>query len=108
MGQFFIHKILRNKKGQSAVEYILLLAVISGIGFAAFHNPRFKNFLSGRDGVFAMMRAGMAYSYHYGRENKNTDPLPTVNYSDGKTHDTYYNRTDSASRFFMGNSKYPP
>lgn len=39
--------LLKNKKGQSVVEYILLLAVISSIGYSFYNNRAFKDFIKG-------------------------------------------------------------
>ncbi|MBC7715276.1 MAG: hypothetical protein H7177_18160 [Rhizobacter sp.] len=100
---------LKNKKGQSVVEYILLLAVISTIAFSFYNNRRFKEFMGGKTGLFAYLRQGMEYSYHYGREYKidegTYDESMDFNYSTNK-HDTYFDRKTNRSRFFAGINAY--
>ena len=100
--------LLKNKKGQSVVEYILLLAVISSIGYSFYNNRAFKNFLRGDVGLFANLRKRMEYSYRYGRE-MNGD----VNHADAmgfqyqtNKHDTYFNSNSGSSRFFTGVDPY--
>lgn len=44
--------LLKNKKGQSVVEYILLLAVLSSIGYSFYNNRAFKEFIRGDAGLF--------------------------------------------------------
>ena len=110
MDQSFSHKIIKNSLGQSTVEYILLLAVLVGIGVTIFKNPRFKNLLSGKDGFFLTMRKGMAYSYRYGRM-----PSTDAEYEAGMQfeystlkHDTYYNSSAGQTHFFFApEKKYP-
>jgi hypothetical protein len=109
MAKLFNIKILKNNKGQSAVEYILLLAVISSLGYAFYNNKKFKDLVKGKDGMFATMRNGMSYSYRYGLEFKSDTPFDEKRDYDYQTnkHDTYLNTGENKSRFFTGNSPYP-
>lgn len=108
MDKFFLNKIISSKKGQSAVEYILLLGVISALGVTIINNKRFKDFIAGQDGLFAIMKKGMAYSYCYGRENDSTDVDQKLNFDyKSKNHDTYYNSTGGHTHFFTNKAKYP-
>jgi hypothetical protein len=109
MGQFFKNKIVRNMQGQSVVEYILLLAVISALGANIYRSKRFKDLLAGKQGLFATMKIGMAYSYLYGREyqgNSTFDPTVPFDYS-SKNHDTYFNTQKSSTHFFINSDPYP-
>ncbi len=102
-------RLLRNNLGQSVVEYILLLAVISSLGYTFYNNKRFKAFIKGNDGMFATMKKGMGYSYRYGLEYKTEIPIDekmSFNYQSNK-HDTYLNPQDEKSRFFAGSKPYP-
>jgi hypothetical protein len=109
MAKSFSLRLLKNNIGQSAVEYILLLAVISSLSYAFYNNKRFKNFLAGKEGMFAVMKKGISYSYRYGIEYKQDvsfDEKMQFNYADNK-HDTYFNSADNNSHFFSGNTVYP-
>ena len=99
---------LRNSKGQSAVEYILLLAVLSSIGYSLYNNRRFKDFIGGEKGLFVAMRKGMEYSYRYGRpldESVSFDEAMEFQYTTNK-HDLYFNSNDNRTRFFTGTNEY--
>lgn len=111
MAELFTFRVLRNNLGQSLVEYILLLAVITSFGYAFYNNKRFKNFIAGKDGLFASMQKGISYSYRYGLEYKQD---PTIEFNERmdfdyqtNKHDTYYNNTKNSSHFFVGQSIYP-
>ena len=101
------HFLIENKKGQSLVEYVLLIAVITSIAFAFLHNRRFKDFMSGKNGYFATLREGMSYSYRYGREySQDVDFDTAMNYNYGtNTHDTYLHSA-TMTRFFSSKEPY--
>lgn len=108
MAKFFKNQLLKSNKGQSVVEYILLMAVVASIGFAFYNNQRFKEFLGGQTGFFAAMRNGMAYSYRYGRDLKpevDFNQAQSFNYQ-SRDHDTYFNKSTGKSRFFEGTTSY--
>ena len=101
--------LLRNSKGQSVVEYILLLAVISSLTFALYNSRNFKEFIKGDVGFFDAIRKRMEYSYRYGREldaDVDYDQAMSFDYGSNK-HDTYYNAKENSSRFFAGQDVYP-
>lgn len=103
----FKNNYLLNTRGQSVVEYILLLAVLSALGFTVFNNARFKDFMAGK-GFFENIRKGMEYSYRYGRELKSASDYErgsTFEYT-SYSHDSYYNTEKDQSRFFTGVNKY--
>jgi|GEM_PF-528458 len=109
MAKLLSSRLLKNNLGQSAVEYILLLAVLSSLGYTFYNNKRFKDFLKGKDGMFATMKKGMSYSYRYGLELKKDTPFDEKLDFDYQTnkHDTYLNPTEGQSRFFSGQGPYP-
>ena len=102
-------RILKNNFGQSAVEYIMLLAVISSLAYVFLNNQRFKAFISGKDGMFAMMAQGMSYTYRYGVDLKpGVDPSSKMSFEySSREHDTYFNSDSTNSRFFSGVQSYP-
>lgn len=109
MAKLFSIEILRSNRGQSAVEYILLLAVISSLGYTFYNNKKFKDLIKGKDGMFATMKKGMSYSYRYGLELKSDTPFDEKRDFDYQTnkHDTYLNPNENKSRFFSGTGPYP-
>ena len=109
MAKSFSFRLLRNNLGQSAVEYILLLAVLSSLGYTFYNNKKFKDFLKGKDGMFASMKKGMSYSYRYGVDLKPGTPYDEKLDFDYQTrnHDTYFNSDENQSHFFAGFEAYP-
>ncbi len=108
MAKSFSIRLLRNNLGQSAVEYILLLAVLSSLGYTFYNNKKLKDFLKGQDGMFAVMKKGMSYSYRYGLEFKKDTPYDEKKDFDCQTnqHDTYLS-PEGQSHFFTGAEAYP-
>lgn len=108
MAKSFSIRLLRNNLGQSAVEYILLLAVLSTLGYTFYNNKKLKDFLKGQDGMFASMKKGMSYSYRYGLELKKDTPYEEKKdfEYESNQHDTYLNQEDGQSRFFSGKDPY--
>lgn len=99
---------LKNSKGQSVVEYILLLAVLSSIVFGVLNNKKFKELVNGNQGLFDSLRKRMEYSYRYGRQldsEVNHDEAMEFSYQTNK-HDTYFNKKENQSRFFSGLEPY--
>jgi hypothetical protein len=99
---------LRNSKGQSVVEYILLLAVLSSLTFGLLNNKNFKGLINGNKGLFVSLRHRMEYSYRYGRElnsDVNIEDAIAFRYQTNK-HDTYFSPKENQSRFFSGGDPY--
>ena len=102
MAKSFSTRLLKNKFGQSSVEYILLLAVLTSLGYTFYNNKKFKDFMRGKDGMFATMKKGMSYSYRYGLEytqEVDAEEKSNFDYRSNK-HDTYLNSQTNSSRFF--------
>lgn len=99
-----IENILLNEKGQSVVEYIMLLAVISLITFSVINSGKFKDFMGEDSAFFAGLRSQIGYSYRHGYLNSEAD-RSDANYSG--PHETYYNIDDGQTRFFSGGEQYP-
>ncbi len=110
MAKLQVSHILKSNRGQSVVEYILLLAVLSSLAFSVFNNRRFKDFLGGEKGFFLSLRKGIEYSYRYGRAmsaDEDVEDALSFEYQTNK-HDTYFNPKENKSHFFGGTSAYPP
>lgn len=99
---------LRNSKGQSVVEYILLLAVLSSLAFGLFNNKKFKGLLNGNQGLFVSLRNRMEYSYRYGRElNSDVDVETAMAFRyQTNQHDLYFSPKENQSHFFSGGDPY--
>jgi Flp pilus assembly pilin Flp len=98
--------IFLNQSGQSAVEYILLLSVISVLTFSVVNSKRFKDFMGPDSSFFAAIRSRVEFSYRHGFNGKAEDDKTNNNYS--QFHETYYDYETGKSRFFSGAGVYPP
>ena len=108
MAKLQITNILKNNKGQSFVEYVLLLALISTLATTIYNNKKFKEFIGPNSSFFNGIRKGMDYSYRYGRNlDKSTsfDSAMQFDYR-SREHDLYYNQSENRSRFFSGAVPY--
>ena len=86
-------KFVGNRRGQSTVEYVLLLAVIVTLASVVFKSHLFQEFF-GKDADFvATLINRMEYSYRHGRMGENDQ----WNY---QNHPTFYNKDENQSRFF--------
>jgi len=88
-----------NQKGQSAVEYILLFAVVISLASFVFKSDAFTS-LFGENGKFAdVYKRELEYSYRHGLAGRVR--FTTPDYQTG-THDSYN------GRFFGSKNAYPP
>ncbi|MBK23677.1 MAG: hypothetical protein CME70_06690 [Halobacteriovorax sp.] len=90
-----------NQKGQSTVEYILLLAVIISLALAFLNSPIVKRFVGSESEMMKLMYVRMIYAYRHGRMGEEDES----NYE--REHETYFDKVNGESRFFAPAEKYP-
>lgn len=89
-----------SERGQSTVEYVLLLVVIFSLSLTIYKSTGFKN-LIGEDSVFfAKMRTYIEFTYRHGGS------ISRVQSSYTGTHDTYWSGGED-THFFSPKSSYP-
>lgn len=95
---------MKQQKGQTLVEYILLLSVVTAILLTFYKSRLFQRYFgnAGLIGQTIKTRSEFAYRHAY---MGTTDTHPK-NSRDGATHPTY-DDPDSGSRFFGPREKYP-
>jgi len=97
-------QLLKNDSGQSTVEYILLMAVITTLVAALYESDAFQDFF-GENGKFAKAyREELQYNYRhalFGRGAIGTRVYGTAE------HDSYSGVNGEATRFFGPLDKYP-
>ncbi len=105
MGFFEILNTFKNK-GQSAVEYILLMAVIVTLVYTVLNNPMFKQVMGPESVMFKKFRLTMEYSYSYGNWGQG---VVNTQYLSGGIHPLYspLDATGAESRFFGPKESYP-
>jgi len=85
-----------NQRGQSTVEYILLLAVVISLIYTVINSARFKDIV-GEGGSFAnKMKNSMEWNYRFGSQG--TEGFSTIQYPGGR-HPTYFNSSTGFTHF---------
>lgn len=92
-----------NDKGQTAVEYIMLIAVVITLVSFVFKSKIFKDYF-GEEGQFAeVFRTQFEYTYRHGLNGRKAHQ--DFNYSN-YNHETFAS-PGGGSRFFGHNEAYP-
>lgn len=92
-------KTLLNSKGQSTVEYILLLVVVASLAFTVFQSDAFKEFFGENSSFFATVKKRVQFTYRHGLEGEKEED--NFSYNDGRNHFTYFNEEEGTTRFFL-------
>jgi len=90
-----------NKKGQSLVEYILLMGMLMMIALSIFKTQAFKNIFGEDSALFSKLRKQFEYEYRHGLSGFND----ATDNSYGGEHETYYKA--GKTRFFSPLEPYP-
>ena len=94
------NKKFLDERGQSTIEYVLLLAVVVALASTVFKSKLFQE-VFGRDSDFmAALIVRMEYAYRHGRMGDEDNR----NY---QQHPTFYNKEEGKSRFFAPAEAYP-
>lgn len=88
--------------GQSAVEYILLLSVVTSMALAVYKSSFFKKMFGENSSMFDALRKRMEYNYRYTQDGRED----TMGMDYGGQHASYYAPSGSASHYFMPKTKY--
>jgi hypothetical protein len=106
------YKSMKSPSGQSAVEYILLLAVVTLLAFTFFRSPLVKDFFASDGAFFTYIRSYLSYSYRHATPGKSIEgvhidrtPIGGGLTSGGARHESY--ATPSETRFFGPAEVYP-
>lgn len=92
-----------NRTGQSAIEYLLLLAVISLLSFTVLKSKQFEGLLGSDAEFFVILADKWNFSYRHGHEGSSSKDHS--NYQ--KEHELYYETKKAQSRFFSTKQTYP-
>jgi len=93
-----------NNRGQSAVEYILLMAVLAALSLGVLRSPLFKDLLGNNSVFFKTLGSRVQFSYRHGFEGQTESD--SFNYGTA-THQSYWNLDENRSRIFLNSDKYP-
>ena len=95
---------MKQQKGQTMVEYILLLSVVAGIVLTFYRSNLFQKYF-GRQGLVGQtIKTRTEFAYRHGYMGQE-DTFPKGS-RDGASHPTYADPA-GGSRFFGPKEKYP-
>lgn len=104
MGNSSFYKIVKNEKGQSTVEYILLLVVVLVFVNTVIRSDTFQQFFGDNSTFFQTIATGMSRNYRYATKIPESD---VIGESPVQAHPSYSQNGGSESRFFVIATEYP-
>jgi len=97
--------VLKNEKGQTAVEYILLMVVATSLALTFYNSRRFKE-IFGNDGKLgARIKTQTESAFRHGYSSNQADIAPGNR--DVSVHPTYSDQAAGTTRFFGPRRNYP-
>ena len=99
--------VLKNERGQTMVEYILLLAVSISLVATFYRSDAFQRLFGTRGQLGESMKNGNEFSYRHalGRKPEYVNTPKTSR--DASRHPSYYNGKENKTRFFGPKDPYP-
>ncbi len=97
---------LKNEKGQSVLEYVLLMAVVVSMGMAVFKSKVFTDFMGPNSVYFETLRKNFEFSYRYGSPPSGLED-PSEGNAYASRHESYFNGSINETRFFTPVETYP-
>ncbi len=100
--------LVRKDSGQSVVEYVLLLAVLTFIASMIIRSPLFKQWMGQDSLLFVEMRRQMVYSYCNPMPAR-PDSVETCEHDYSTVLESYRAAagSDEGTRFFIPADEYP-
>ena len=97
---------LRNQKGQTVVEYILLMAVSVSLIITFINSDIYKRIFGSGGSLGTMIKEQNQFAYRHAYVKRDTPDIPREN-PEGRDHPSYYNQTSGETRFFGPKLAYP-
>lgn len=98
--------VIRNQKGQTVVEYILLLAVAMSLVLTFYKSATFQRFFGDQGELGQIYKQETEWGYRHahinGRYTEKNEPKASA-----EEHSSYYNSNVSQTRFFGPSDPYP-
>lgn len=100
--------VMKSEKGQTVVEYILLLVVAVSLVLTVYRSQAFKRIFGEQGLLGQQIKSQSEYSYrHAGPRSAVTVDVPRDN-KDGASHPSYTDPAVGGTRFFGPKTAYPP
>lgn len=92
------NNFLKNERGQSAVEYILLMGAVLSITLGVMRSAYFKRFFGNQSQVFDNYRLRMEHGYRHGFPGALATPIKKDE-RNSATHESYF--SNGNTHFFF-------
>lgn len=105
MNEYLQRTFTSCQKGQSVVEYVMLLAVVVFLASLVLKSPIVKGYLGANGKAINFFKDYMEKGYAYGFPYS-----PNYNYEHDEStglNPNYYNQSKGESRFFVPQESYP-
>jgi Flp pilus assembly pilin Flp len=97
---------LKNQKGQTAVEYILLLAVSTSLVMTLYRSQLFQKFFGPNGQLGQKIKVQTEFGYRHAYYDPNITNEPAL-YEQAADHPSYYDSSLGEGRFFGPKDLYP-
>ncbi|WPU65589.1 hypothetical protein [Peredibacter starrii] len=101
---------IKNQRGQTMVEYILLLAVVVSLVLTFYNSEAYRRLFGsqGKFGTKIKQDSEFAYRHAYLSKNQDgsIDPDVSIGEKDITAHPSYYDIKNSGTRFFGPKDPY--
>lgn len=101
--------VVRSEKGQTVVEYILLLSVAVSLVLTIYRSESFKRIFGEQGTLGKQVKSQSEYSYRHAGPKANADVVDIArDNKDGAAHPSYTDPAAGGTRFFGPKTAYPP
>lgn len=98
--------VVKNERGQTMVEYMLLLAVAVSLFVTFYHSQTFRRLFGSTGAIGKKIKNENEFAYrHAFTKNRPPNPYPVTR--DGSKHPSYFNGETGQTRFFGPKDPYP-
>lgn len=104
----FAHMEIKSQKGQTVVEYILLLSVAISLVLTLYKSQAFRR-LFGEQGMLGQqMKSQSEFAYRHAYSMNRPPSDVSRDNKDGSSHPSYADENSGGTRFFGPKRAYPP
>lgn len=97
---------MKSQRGQTLVEYILLLAVAVTLVLTFYRSNAFKKLFGSQGAIGTKIKSQSEFAYRHAYSLNNLGDVPRTN-KDGANHPSYYDDANQGTRFFGPKDPYP-
>lgn len=98
---------VESQRGQTVVEYILLLAVSVSLVITFYKSATFKSLFGEQGAVGQVYKAESEWGYRHAFLAGPKTGATSTPYTSANEHPSYYNSSEGKTRFFGPNDPYP-